>query len=49
MYSDSTLEILIKMSALQIDLTDDANKFIIEDFVSNPNRAKARNISVFIE
>jgi hypothetical protein len=47
--SDSTLEILIKMSALKIGLTDDAIKFIIEDFVSNPHRAKMRNINVFIE
>jgi hypothetical protein len=47
--SDSTLEILVKMSALKIDLTDHAIKFIIEDFVSNPQRAKSRNVSVFIE
>lgn len=38
------------MSVLKIDLTDDAIiKFIIEDFISNPNcRAKHRNISLFI-
>ena len=47
--SNSTLEILIKVSALKIDLTDDAIKFIIEDFMSNPQRAKRRNISVFTE
>ena len=47
--SDTTLEILIKMSANKVDLTDDAIKFIIEDFISNPQRAKSRNISVFIE
>jgi hypothetical protein len=36
------------MSALKIDLTDDTIKFIIEDFTSNPNRAKHCNISLFI-
>ena len=47
--SDTTLEILIKMSAVKPDLTDEAMKFIMDDFISNPQRAKRRNISVFIE
>jgi hypothetical protein len=37
------------MSALKIDLTNRAIKFIIEDIFSNPQRAKSRNVSVFIE
>ena len=45
--SNSTLEILMKRSAAKIDLTDDTNEFIIEDFISNPQRAKRCNISVF--
>jgi hypothetical protein len=47
--SDQTLEISIKLSTLKIDLTDDAIKFIIDDFISHPQRAKHRNVSVFIE
>ncbi|CAF3776542.1 unnamed protein product [Rotaria sordida] len=47
--SNSTLEILIKVSSLKVNLTDDAIKFIIDDFISNPQRAKRRNISVFTE
>ena len=46
---DQTLEILIKLSTLKIDLTDNAIKFIIDDFISNPQRAKRRNVSIFIE
>ena len=37
------------MSALKIDLTDSAIKFIIEDFVSNPQRAKNRRVSLFLD
>ena len=37
----------MKRSAAKIDLTDDTNEFIIEDFISNPQRAKRCNISVF--
>ena len=44
--SDTTLQILIKMSALKVDLTEAAVNFIIEDFISNPQRAKHRNIKV---
>ncbi|CAF1244483.1 unnamed protein product [Rotaria sp. Silwood1] len=47
--SDSTLQILVKMSTLNIDLTDDGIKFIIEDFINNPKRANSRNINVFME
>jgi hypothetical protein len=46
---DQTLEILIKLSTLKIDLTDDAINFIVDDFVSNPQRAKHRNVSIFIK
>ena len=45
--SDSTLEILMKISSTKVDLTEDAIKFIIEDFISNPQRPKQRNVSVF--
>ena len=45
--SDSTLEILMKISSSKVDLTEDAIKYIIEDFISNPQRAKYRNVSVF--
>jgi hypothetical protein len=37
------------MSDIKVDLTDDAIKFIVEDFISNSQRAISRNISVFAE
>ena len=37
----------MKRSAAKIDLTDDTNEFIIEEFISNPQRAKRCNVSVF--
>ncbi|CAF1541740.1 unnamed protein product [Adineta ricciae] len=41
--NNETLEILIKLSSLKPDLTDAAVKFIIDDFISHPQRAKHRN------
>ncbi|CAF4194678.1 unnamed protein product, partial [Rotaria sordida] len=47
--SDNTVEILLKLSSLDIQLTDDAVNFIVEDFVKNPGRAKSRNVALFLE
>ncbi|CAF1302216.1 unnamed protein product [Rotaria sp. Silwood1] len=47
--SDTTLEVLVKMSAMKVNLSDDAIQFIIEDFINNPQQAKRRNIKVFID
>jgi hypothetical protein len=47
--SDNTVEILLKLASLDIELTDDAANFIIQDFVKNPGRAKSRNITLFLE
>ncbi|CAF2011031.1 unnamed protein product [Rotaria magnacalcarata] len=47
--SDSTLEICIKASNLSANLSDEAIKFIIRDFISHPRRAESRNITVFME
>ena len=47
--SDTTVEILLKVSSLDIQLTDDAVNFIVQDFVKNPGRAKSRNITLFFK
>lgn len=47
--SDSTVEMLLKVSSLDIQLTDDAIDFIVQDFIKNPGRAKSRNIALFLE
>ncbi len=47
--SDTTVEILLKLSSLDIQLTDQAIDFIIQDFIKNPGRAKSRNITLFFE
>ncbi len=47
--SDNSVETLLKLSALEIQLTDDAVDFIVQDFVKNPGRAKSRNIALFLE
>jgi hypothetical protein len=47
--SDNSVETLLKLSALDIQLTDDAVDFIVQDFVKNPGRAKSRNIALFLE
>ncbi len=45
----NSVETLLKLSALDIQLTDDAVDFIVQDFVKNPGRAKSRNIAMFLE
>ncbi|CAF1535459.1 unnamed protein product, partial [Adineta steineri] len=47
--SDTTIEILIKLSSIKMDLTQDAITSIVEDFVKNPGRAKSRNVTLFME
>lgn len=47
--SDNTVEILLKLSSLNIQLTDDGVNFIVQDFVKHPGRAKSRNIALFLE
>jgi hypothetical protein len=47
--SNSTIEILLKISSLDLQLTDEAINFIIKDFIQNPGRAKTRNITLFFE
>ncbi len=47
--SDTTVEILLKLSSLDIQLTNQAIDFIIQDFIKNPRRAKSRNITLFFE
>jgi len=48
-FSDSTIEALVKVSSLDIQLTDEAINYIIQDFVKNPGRAKSRNVKLFLE
>ncbi len=47
--SDTSVEILLKLSSLDIELTDEAINFIIQDFIKNPGRAKSRNVTLFFE
>lgn len=47
--SNTSLEILVKASSLDIVLTEDAINFIIDDFVRNPGRAKSRNVRSFFQ
>ena len=47
--SDSTNEILLKLSSLDIQLTDDAINFIVQDFIKNLGCAKSRNVALFLE
>ncbi len=47
--SDTTVEILLKLSSLDIQLTDEGIDFIVQDFIKNPGRAKSRNITLFVE
>ena len=47
--SDSTVEMLLKLSSLDIRLTDDAIDSIVHDFIKNPGRAKSRNVALFVE
>jgi len=47
--SDTTVEMLLKLSSLDIQLTDEGMDFIIQDFIKNPGRAKSRNITLFLE
>jgi hypothetical protein len=48
-FSDSTIEALVKVSSLDIQLTDEAINYIIQDFVKNPGRAISRNVKLFLE
>ncbi|CAF4546828.1 unnamed protein product [Rotaria sp. Silwood2] len=47
--SDTTVEILLKLSNLDIQLTDDGIDFIVQDFIKNPGCAKSRNVTLFFE
>ena len=47
--SDNTIEMLLKISSLDLPLTSEAISFIIKDFIQNPGRAKARNVTLFFE
>ncbi|CAF3333398.1 unnamed protein product [Rotaria socialis] len=47
--NDTTIEILLKLSSLNIQLTDDGIDFIIQDFIKSPGRAKSRNVTLFFE
>ena len=47
--SDNTIEMLLKISSLDLPLTSEAISFIIKDFIQNPGRAKARNVTLFYE
>ena len=40
---------LLKISSLDLPLTSEAISFIIKDFIQNPGRAKARNVTLFYE
>ena len=39
----------MKISSAKVDSTEYRIKFIIEDFISNPQRTKPRNVSAFTE
>ncbi|CAF1455821.1 unnamed protein product [Rotaria magnacalcarata] len=47
--NDTTIEILLKLSSLDIQLTDHGIDFIVQDFIKNPGRAKSRNVTLFFE
>jgi hypothetical protein len=47
--SDVSLEILVKVASLGIELEEDSVDFIVHDFIRNPGRAKSRNITLFYE
>ncbi|CAF1136480.1 unnamed protein product [Rotaria sordida] len=47
--SDTTVEILLKLSILDIQLTDYGIDFIVQDFIKNSERAKSRNVTLFFQ
>ncbi|CAF1207966.1 unnamed protein product [Adineta ricciae] len=47
--SDTTIEILVKLSSLKIELTEYIINCIVQDFVKNPGRTKSHNITLFLK